>query len=180
MPVRVLVGDPITTPPAYNFPLSVPLRSMQRLTRNLSRFLALSAPERRTLLSAMVLLPLFWISLRVLGLQRLQTRLQRRPIAVVNAPTTDELTRLGTLVNSAAHHTLGPANCLTRSLYFWWQLRHRGVNSQLRIGARLTRGVLKAHAWVEHAGIPINDRQDVAADFAPFAEPVSPGLFTPS
>jgi hypothetical protein len=151
---------------------------MQRLTRNLSRFLALSAPERRTFLTATALLPLFWTGLRILGLQRLQARLQRKPLAVSNGLGTDELTRLGTLINSAAHHALGPANCLTRSLYLWWLLRRRGVDGQLRIGVRLTDGTLDAHAWVEHAGIPINDRHDVSTDFAPFTEPVSPSLFT--
>jgi hypothetical protein len=151
---------------------------MQRLTRNLSRFLALTAPERRIFLSAMALLPLFWIGLRVLGLQRLQARLQRKPVTTANTVDTDELIRLGTLINSAAHHALGPANCLTRSLYLWWLLRRRGIDSQLRIGVRMTDGALDAHAWVEHAGIPVNDRQDVSTDFAPFAEPVSPSLFT--
>jgi hypothetical protein len=151
---------------------------MQRLTRNLSRFLALSAPERRTFLAAMALLPLFGFGLRVLGLQSLRARLQRKPLPAANTLGTKELARLGTLINSAAHHALGPANCLTRSLYLWWLLRRRGVDSQLRIGVRLTDGTLDAHAWVEHAGIPINDRQDVGTDFAPFAEPVSPSRFT--
>ena len=151
---------------------------MQRLTQNLSRFLALSAPERRTFLSAMALLPLFWIGLRTIGLQRLQTRLQRTPLRHPATLAADELTRLGTLVNSAAHHALGPANCLTRSLYLWWLLRRRGVDSQLRIGVRLTEGVLDGHAWVEHAGLPVNDRPDVNADFTPFAVPVSPRFFT--
>jgi len=151
---------------------------MQRLTRKLSQFLALTAPERRTFLAAMALLPLFWVGLRILGLQRLQTRLQRNPLPVAATLTPIEFTRLGALVNSAAHHALGPANCLTRSLYLWWLLRRRGVDTQLRIGVRLTAGALDAHAWVEYAGAPINDRLDVSADFAPFAEPVSPNRFT--
>ena len=151
---------------------------MQRLTRNLSRFLALAAPERRTFLAAMALLPLFWISLRVTGLQRLQARLQRTPLRSLATLTHDEITRLGALVNSASHHALGPANCLTRSLYLWWLLRRRGIDSQLRIGVRLTGGVLDGHAWVEHVGIPVNDRPDVSADFTPFALPVSPGIFS--
>jgi len=151
---------------------------MQRLAHKLQQFLALTAPERRTFLAAMALLPLFWISLRVLGLQRLQARLQRKPLPQPASLTADELARLGTPVNSAAHHALGPANCLTRSLYLWWLLRRRGINSQLRIGVRLNQGTLDAHAWVEHAGIPINDRPDVSTDFAPFAEPVSPSQFT--
>jgi hypothetical protein len=151
---------------------------MQRLTRKLSQFLALTTPDRRTFLAAMAILPLFWIGLRTLGLQRLQTRLQRTPLRPSATLTPDDLTRLGTLVNSASHHALGPANCLTRSLYLWWLLRLRGVDSQLRIGVRLTKGALDAHAWVEYGGVPVNDRPDVSADFAPFAEPVSPSVFT--
>lgn len=151
---------------------------MQRLTDKLQQFLALTAPERRTFLAAMAWLPLFWIALRVLGLQRLQARLQRKPLPRPARLTADQLPRLGTLVNSAAHHALGPANCLTRSLYLWWLLRRRGVDSQLRIGVRLTGGALEGHAWVEHAGVPINDRNDVSTDFPPFAEHVSPKLFT--
>jgi hypothetical protein len=151
---------------------------MQRLSHKLQQFLALTAPERRTVLAAMALLPLFWIGLRTLGLQRLQAWLQRKPLRVANPLAADELQRLGRLVNSAAHQALGPANCLTRSLYLWSLLRRRGIDSQLRIGVRLTQGQLEAHAWVEHAGIPVNDRPDVSADFAPFAEPVSPSQFT--
>jgi hypothetical protein len=151
---------------------------MQRLTRNLSRFFALAPSDRRAFLAAMTLLPLFWVGLRVLGLQRLQTRLQRTPLRPATTFTPDDLTRLGALVNSAAHHALGPANCLTRSLYLWWLLRRHGVDSQLRIGVRLTGGVLDGHAWVEYGGVPVNDRPDVSADFAPFTEPVSPSVFT--
>ena len=150
---------------------------MQRLTHKLRQFLDLPAPERRTFLTAMALLPLFWIGLRVLGLQRLQARLQRKPLRHPAALTADELPRLGALVNSAAHHALGPANCLTRSLYLWWLLQRRSIDSQLRIGVRLTDGALEGHAWVEHAGVPINDRPDVSANFTPFSEPFSPRLF---
>lgn len=151
---------------------------MQRLTHKLQQFLALTAPDRRTFLSAMVMLPLFWIGLRVVGLQRLQAWLQRTPLRVANPLTVDELQRIGQLVNSATHHTLGPANCLTRSLYLWLLLRRRGIDCQLRIGVRLTGGVLDGHAWVEYAGVSVNDRADVSADFAPFGKPVSPSLFS--
>lgn len=126
----------------------------------------------------MLRLPLFWIGLRLLGLQRLQAWLQRTPLGPTTPPNPAELQRTGHLVNAAANQTIGPANCLTRSLYLWWLLRRRGVETELRIGVRLTGGALQAHAWIEHAGVPINDRPDVSADFAPFAEPVSPSRFT--
>jgi hypothetical protein len=150
---------------------------MQRITRKISRFRALPATDRRTFLTAMVLLPLFRVALRLLGLQRLQARLHRTPLARANPPDHDELTHIGTLVNRASNHVLGPDNCLTRSLYLWWLLRRKGVYCELRIGVRLADGRLIAHAWVERAGIPVNDRHDVGAAFDPFTEPVSPSRF---
>lgn len=150
---------------------------MQRLTRNASRFLALPGPEHHTLLSAMALLPLFRIALRLVGLQRLQARLHQKPQPDATQPALDELKRTGALVNAAAHRVLGRDNCLTRSLYLWWLLRRRGVRSELRIGVRLGDGALEAHAWVEHAGIPVNDRDDVGDTFGAFEDAVSPSRF---
>jgi hypothetical protein len=147
---------------------------MQRLTQTRDSSIR---PERCTFLSAMASPRLLWVSLRPRAAASANPP-ATQTLTAANPPRTDELTRLGTLINSAAHHALGPANCLTRSLYLWWLLRRRGIDSQLRIGVRLTDGALDAHAWVEHAGIPINDRQDVSTDFAPFADPVSPRLFT--
>jgi hypothetical protein len=139
----------------------------------LARFLALSWPERRTLLAALALLPPFWLALRVVGVQRLQARLHRKA-RPGNAPALDELKRTGALVNAAAQRVLGADNCLTRSLYLWWLLRRRGVYCQLRIGVRMNEGALEAHAWVEHDGIPVNDRPDVSDHFPAFDDAVSP------
>jgi hypothetical protein len=150
---------------------------MQTRPSKLARFIALPRPERRTLLAAMALLPLFWVALRLLGLPRLQTRLYRKARLRSEPPALDDLMRLGALVNSAAHRVLGPDNCLTRSLYLWWLLRRKGVYCQLRIGVRRTDGALEAHAWVEHAGTPINDRHDVGARFETFTDAVSPSRF---
>ena len=73
---------------------------------------------------------------------------------------------------------LGPwkPQCLTRSLALAWLLRWRGIPFVIRIG--VPRGTtmgregepvsISAHAWVEHAGIVLNDRQDVALQFSAF------------
>ena len=143
----------------------------------LARFLALPWPERRTLLAALALLPLFWLALRIHGLQRLQARLHRKPQPGGTPPALDELKRTGALVNAAAHRVLGPNNCLTRSLYLWWLLRRRGVPCELRIGVRMAQGALEAHAWVEHAGVPVNDRTDVSDHFHAFDDAMSPSRF---
>lgn len=122
------------------------------------------------LLAAMAWLPLFWLGTRVLGLRRFQTWLQCENPLIAGNFSPDDIVRVATLVNIAAVYVPFPATCLTRSLLLGWMLRRRGVASALRIGVRLTQGALDAHAWVECAGIPINDRLDVGDEFAPFAE----------
>lgn len=134
-----------------------------------ARWRALSAPQRRTAVLAWWLLPLVWLALWTWGLARLQAWLARKPLpARAVAMPLKEVAGLGRAVNIAARRTPLPATCLTRSLLLVWLLRRQGVDSALRIGVQLREGGFRAHAWVEQGGVPVNDRADVAADFAPF------------
>lgn len=151
---------------------------MHFLTGKLAKFSALSLYEQRTMLIAMAWLPLFWIGLRLMGFHRFQAWLQRAGSPGAEALSPEEITRLGALVNIAARHVPCPVTCLTRSLLLGWLLRRRGVATSLRIGVRLTHGVLDAHAWIEHAGIPVNDRKDVSEQFAPFDDGLSLEAFS--
>jgi hypothetical protein len=148
------------------------------MTGKLAKFLALTGAEKGLFLTAVMLLPLFWLGLRVFGLARFQAWLERAPLAARNSPSVAELSDIGTLVNSAARYAPGPVTCLTRSLLLRWLLRRRGIVSNLRIGVQLTQGRLDAHAWVEYQGVPINDAPDVAERFAAFDEPLSPEAFS--
>jgi hypothetical protein len=150
---------------------------MNCITTKWAKFRALCWPERRMVMAAAAWLPLFWLGLRVLRLRRFQVWLQRDNPRIESSLSLDEIVRVATLVNIAVLHVPFPATCLTRSLLLDWILRRWGVASQLRIGVRLTQGVLDAHAWVEYAGIPINDRPDVGEQFVPFAELLPPGAF---
>ena len=66
--------------------------------------------------------------------------------------------------------------CLLRSLALGWFLGRRGIPFEVRIGVpggkslRMPEGALDftAHAWVEHAGVILNDKEDVAREFHPF------------
>ena len=136
----------------------------------LARWRALSIADQRTLVAAAAWMPLFWLGLRVWGLPRFQALLERSKGAAGNDMSLADIRALGELVNIAARHTLGPRTCLTRSLLLGWLLRRRGVASDLRIGVRLTDGVLDAHAWVECDGIPVNDQPDVGTRFASFGD----------
>ncbi len=148
------------------------------ISRYLSTYRTLSARERKVLLASLVLLPLFWLGLRLAGLQRFQAWLDCSPIARRAPLSQAEAAALGLAVNRAANHVLGPANCLTRSLLLRWLLRRYGTTSDLRIGVRFEQGKLAAHAWVEIDGIPVNDRPEEMAHFAAFDQPVSPEMFS--
>jgi hypothetical protein len=144
----------------------------------LAKFWALTPAERRSFISAVMLLPLFSLVLRVFGLVRLQGWIERAPFTATRVPPVTELKTIGEVINAAARYAPGSVTCLTRSLLLRWLLRRRGIASELRIGVQLVQGQLDAHAWVEFEGVPINDAPDVAQRFATFNESLSPGAFS--
>lgn len=149
---------------------------MERPASVVARLRALSSRDRRILLAASLLLPLFWLGLRVLGLARFHALVMHGGMRAA-ALSPDGMRRYADRVNAAARHSPFPASCLSRSLLLGWLLRRRGVATDLRIGVRLTDGVLDAHAWLECEGIPINDRPAVALEFAPFDQPLPAAAF---
>lgn len=145
----------------------------------LSKFQALSWPERRVLLQAMLLLPLFWVGLRALGLSRLHAWVARWPVTA-RLPRPDvKPAAIGTLVGIAGNNVPFPSTCLTQSLLLTWLLGRRGVRSELRIGVRRVDGGIDSHAWVEHEGRPVNDTPEVAERFAAFDRSLSPEQGSP-
>lgn len=136
---------------------------------------ALPWPQKKVLFGSILLLPMFSLGLHLLGFARFQAWLDRSPPAA-HIPcdiAPGELAAIGRLVNVAARHSPGKVTCLTRSLFLRWLLQRRGIASELRIGVQIVQGKLDAHAWVEYAGSPINDTQDVAERYAAFSDPIS-------
>jgi hypothetical protein len=80
----------------------------------------------------------------------------------------------GLLETVSRHHPL-PAHCLQRSLALHEWLRAEGLPSDLRIGVRKEGEALKAHAWVELSGRPVNDRSAAVAAFRPLVPSPTPG-----
>ena len=141
----------------------------------LYKFSALSWPERRLLLQAMLLLPLFWAGLRALGLSRVHLWVARSAVPGNSSRPDLEPARIGALINVAGAHLPVSSTCLTRSLLLTWLLGRRGVHGELRIGVRMIEGGIESHAWVEHEGRPVNDTPGVLERFAVFDHPLSPG-----
>lgn len=148
---------------------------MQKL-RKLRR---LGWSEQQILLQAMLMLLLIAVLLRLLGLRRCQSfiagLLLRRPV-VTAAPasaTFASALRLSRLVNLAAQQGIYAANCLQRSVVLWWLLGRQGVESQIYLGTRKQAGRFEAHAWVELAGVVLNDTADVRQRYVPFSRAIS-------
>lgn len=150
---------------------------MTRLRVNLARFRALPRVHKGIVLKASILLPCFWVGLRLFGLRRMQAWQQRPPMPADTTLSVEEVVEFGNLVNIAGRHAPCPVTCLTRSLLLDGMLHRHGVASQLRIGVRLSQGVFDAHAWVEVAGVPVNDRPEVIGQFKAFSGTLSPSSF---
>lgn len=119
---------------------------------------------------ACLLMPVVWVSLRTFGLPRtLAWALAPRAGGQINDSSVPTPASLGRLVNIAARYGPIRAACLVRSLVLLRMLSARGVTGTLQIGVRKeASSQLDAHAWVEQAGIPVNDHPNVAKDFAVF------------
>jgi len=78
-----------------------------------------------------------------------------------------QVLKVGALVNAAARYSFWRPSCLVRSLVLIAQLRRRSIPGNLCIGVQMIEGELKAHAWVEQHGLPVNDNADIARQFDP-------------
>ena len=134
---------------------------------NLRRFLDLSAGDQHLLIEA------WW---RLLGARvRLQWGARGALASAFGAPVqsldrgSPEATapQLALAVSRAAAHHLGAMTCLPRALALRAMLARRGIESSLRIGVRREAATIAAHAWVEVAGSPLGEPEEIEARFAP-------------
>lgn len=78
--------------------------------------------------------------------------------------------RLVALFTQAAATSAHGAACLPRSLALRRFLGRYGIESRLRLGMRKTDEGWTGHAWVEHAGQVVGDREEFVRQFVPFHE----------
>ena len=114
------------------------------------------------------------LSLRAIGLRRTQRWLGlNRPLPPQAPPlastTMADAQRIAELAAIAGRR--GPLNttCLRQALAVQWWLRRRGLDAQLRIGARKVGDSLDAHAWVELDGTPLAQDDLLHTAFEPTA-----------
>lgn len=154
-----------------------PLFSITR--RDLSRFVRLSPRRRWAVVRAAVWLPAVDLALRTVGFSVVRRWLRRlasprKGRAGYSAGASSEAERVETLawaVAAASAHHLYPMRCLPRSLVLQTLLAREGIPAELRIGVRREDGRLEAHAWVEHEGRPLAERDDPLGTFSALGLP---------
>jgi hypothetical protein len=139
---------------------------MQALRRNFASFRQLPRAGRHDAVAALWLAMWYSLRLRVLGLPAMRAA---SPDPVPQAPAAlalEDIRSLARLVDAVVHRALGTDQCLARSLVLQSMLRRKGVDSRLRIGVQRAGTSLRAHAWVECGGIPVNDTPLVTDQYA--------------
>jgi len=137
------------------------------------RFRRLPQAEQGLFLAALFWLPLTSLSLGLVGVRRTVRLLERLGGAGRRAEQDDAAAHALTaarMVRAAARHGLVRATCLPCSLTLWRLLRRRGIPAELRIGTRNGPAGFEAHAWVEAAGLRLDDGEEPG--FTPLNSPI--------
>ncbi len=148
------------------------------MLKGFKKFFALSGKEKRTLLRALVAIPLVSVGLRVWGLERVEGFLERRvrrarkrfvekPADAIREARAD-----AGWVRAAGRRGVWRPDCLQRSVVLSYLLQRKGIDTEMRFGCRKEDGVLRFHAWLEYKGQVVNDSGDVGEVYQPFPRPM--------
>ena len=148
------------------------------MIKRIEQLKALSLVEWGLLWSAMFLLPIVALSLRMRGFKRTQNFLRnfipkRLKLKEPSADEMENARNIARLVAVAGGHGAYRANCLKRSLVLWWLLARRGIKSEIVFG--IPKEALKefnAHAWVECNGINLSDSERSQQEFTAFQKSI--------
>ncbi len=116
--------------------------------------------SRLILFSCVLLLLVIDLGLRLTSYRRMcRWLLTLSPSPDPTVANREKAVVMARVVNRAA--VVFSASCLRRSLLVWWLLRWQRIPSDIQVGFSRESG----HAWVEHHGYVINDRQDIATGY---------------
>lgn len=140
------------------------------LRRNLKRLSELPGEERLALAEAWLALLVADLTLRLVPIGRLQTRISAPvplPGRAGESTERSQAQRACELVDIAARHHLYPMHCLRQAVALQWMLKRRGLVTILRIGVAKAGTELRAHAWLEYSGEPLGQPEGICQSYAP-------------
>lgn len=127
---------------------------------------------------AVFLLPRVAISLGIRGFGKTRDVLQQKLRLSHQPPESDErasetVQLTCRMVTAAARRGAFRPTCLVESLALWFLLKQQGVDSTLRIGVRKVSRKFEAHAWVEYAGVALNQGEEGHNHYSAFEAPLA-------
>jgi hypothetical protein len=134
----------------------------------------LSGFERGVVLEAAVGLPIAWLALRLLGFRVCKGAFDKPRVGALRNPhfseagALDGARRIAHLAAVTSSNLFFRASCLEQSQVLCRILRRRGMNADLRIGARKEANRFEAHAWLELNGNVIEGGGAEHLHFFPF------------
>lgn len=132
----------------------------------LRKIAGLSMRDWRVLAEVMATLVIIEVALRAVRPPRLLSWAMRALPGDGVEMSRESIERTAWLVRVGSRLTR--QRCLTQSLTLARVLGRRGVTTQVQIGVRTEDGTLRAHAWVEYMGRPVNDDARSLEPFMPF------------
>jgi len=138
------------------------------MSGRIRKWMALSRPERRTLVSAASCLLAVRVLMAMAGATRTMRLLERKYSPGIDHDAARAAARAIQRIADALPMTV---HCLDRAVALCWLLSSRGLSAALRIGVRKDGGSLAAHAWVEHDGEALPD--GAAVQFGALHRPVA-------
>jgi len=145
--------------------------------RKLRTFWSLDPSARTLVREALLFPPAIWIAFRLKGVPWTQAWL--RTWAGVGRSLAGPLEAAASIRQARLAQTRVKRNfrvagtCLVRSLTLWAMLMRRGVVTELRVGVRRLEGKIEAHAWLEFAGVPINDEASLVGTYSAYDKPLA-------
>lgn len=149
------------------------------LIRKLRTFQSLDAAVRLMIVEALALPLGISLGFLLFGVPRTQAMLRKWALTGKTAvhPAEPVIARACQAQRIVKRSTGVAGNCLVRSLTLWTLLLRRGLSTNLRVGFRKRDGRFQGHAWVEYAGVPINEDVNETKTFVPWSEPFSYDLW---
>jgi hypothetical protein len=137
------------------------------------RFKALDPEARKLFARAVILLPQVSLSLHVRGFKRTKETLHDRLKTVSPPASQSEVIAANVemtcrMVKAAARYGVVRPTCLVESLSLWYLLQKQSIPAALRIGVRKLSNKFEAHAWVEYAGLALDQPEEHHRHYAVF------------
>ena len=136
--------------------------------RDRDRRRALSAREGRFLVLGVLVLPFVTVGVRIAGFDAVRGIVARlAPRSDRRNGDPDRPLEVARMIEIAGRRGIVRATCVPQALLTWGILRREGFEVSIRIGVRRDGELLRAHAWVEHRGEPLEAVAIGEGGFAP-------------